>query len=99
MESAVIPKGNDMTETASGSAAQNGKRTRKGLADPSCQHSRRHAPYDEVTWERRDIIMTNWRDGSVNFDSMAWSSRLLVSERRQHCDHQVLPARGRNTAA
>jgi len=25
-------------------------------------------PYDEVTWERRDVIMTNWRDGSVNFD-------------------------------
>ncbi len=25
-------------------------------------------PYDEVTWERRDVVMTNWRDGSVNFD-------------------------------
>ena len=25
-------------------------------------------PYDQVTWERRDVIMTNWRDGSVNFD-------------------------------
>ncbi len=25
-------------------------------------------PYDEVTWERRDVIMTNWRDGSVNFE-------------------------------
>ena len=25
-------------------------------------------PYDEVTWERRDIVMTNWRDGSVNFE-------------------------------
>jgi ribonucleoside-diphosphate reductase alpha chain len=24
-------------------------------------------PYDEVTWERRDVVMTNWRDGSVNF--------------------------------
>ncbi|GAA3188100.1 vitamin B12-dependent ribonucleotide reductase [Dactylosporangium siamense] len=25
-------------------------------------------PYDEVTWERRDIVMTNWRDGSINFE-------------------------------
>jgi ribonucleoside-diphosphate reductase alpha chain len=24
-------------------------------------------PYDEVTWERRDVVMTNWRDGTVNF--------------------------------
>ena len=25
-------------------------------------------PYDQVTWERRDIVMTNWRDGSINFE-------------------------------
>ncbi|MGQ0626235.1 MAG: hypothetical protein ACT4PP_16510, partial [Sporichthyaceae bacterium] len=25
-------------------------------------------PYDEVNWERRDVVMTNWRDGSVIFD-------------------------------
>ena len=25
-------------------------------------------PYDEVTWERRDVVMTNWRDGSVVFE-------------------------------
>jgi len=25
-------------------------------------------PYDAVTWERRDVVMTNWRDGSVNFE-------------------------------
>src|SRR5689334_10985480 len=24
--------------------------------------------YDEVSWERRDVVMTNWRDGSVNFE-------------------------------
>jgi ribonucleoside-diphosphate reductase alpha chain len=36
-------------------------------------------PYDEVTWERRDVVMTNWRDGSVNFEQrgvefpQAWS--------------------------
>ena len=25
-------------------------------------------PYDEVTWERRDVVMTNWRDGTVGFE-------------------------------
>ncbi|BCJ72940.1 hypothetical protein CS0771_24840 [Catellatospora sp. IY07-71] len=25
-------------------------------------------PYDEITWERRDVVMTNWRDGSINFE-------------------------------
>lgn len=25
-------------------------------------------PYDEATWERRDVVMTNWRDGSINFE-------------------------------
>ena len=25
-------------------------------------------PYAEVTWERRDVVMTNWRDGTVNFE-------------------------------
>ena len=25
-------------------------------------------PYDEVVWQRRDVVMTNWRDGSVNFE-------------------------------
>ena len=36
-------------------------------------------PYDEVDWERRDVVMTNWRDGSINFEQrgvefpVAWS--------------------------
>ncbi|HEX3588524.1 MAG TPA: vitamin B12-dependent ribonucleotide reductase [Pseudonocardiaceae bacterium] len=25
-------------------------------------------PYDEVAWEHRDVVMTNWRDGTVNFE-------------------------------
>ncbi|OHV38251.1 ribonucleoside-diphosphate reductase, adenosylcobalamin-dependent [Pseudofrankia sp. EUN1h] len=25
-------------------------------------------PYDQVTWEQRDVVMTNWRDGSINFE-------------------------------
>src|SRR5262245_53509411 len=66
MESAVIPKGDEMTETASGSAAQNGKGARKGLRIRRVNTHEGTHPYDEVTWERRDVIMTNLRDGSVN---------------------------------
>src|SRR5215470_6053119 len=25
-------------------------------------------PYDEVAWGRRDVVLTNWRDGSINFE-------------------------------
>ncbi|MCW2495038.1 vitamin B12-dependent ribonucleotide reductase, partial [Jatrophihabitans sp.] len=25
-------------------------------------------PYAEITWERRDVVMTNWRDGTINFE-------------------------------
>src|ERR1051325_11302846 len=25
-------------------------------------------PYDAVDWERRDVVMTNCRDGSINFE-------------------------------
>ena len=25
-------------------------------------------PYDQVVWERRDVVMTNWRDGTINFE-------------------------------
>ena len=25
-------------------------------------------PYDEVTWERRDVVQTNWRTGDVVFE-------------------------------
>jgi ribonucleoside-diphosphate reductase alpha chain len=61
-----------MTETASGPAAQDGARggkaTRMGLTMRRIHTREGVHPYDEVTWERRDIVMTNWRDGSVNFE-------------------------------
>jgi ribonucleoside-diphosphate reductase alpha chain len=63
-----------MTETASGTASQGGTSARSGSAQPKGLTLRRiytregvH-PYDDVTWERRDVVMTNWRDGSVNFE-------------------------------
>src|SRR6202451_1830503 len=61
-------KGEDMTETASGSARHGGKGARKGLTLARIHTRQGVHPYDEVTWERRDVVMTNWRDGSVNFE-------------------------------
>jgi ribonucleotide reductase alpha subunit len=68
-----ILEGEDMTETASsGPAAQGGGRgakgSRKGLTMRRIHTREGVHPYDEVTWERRDVVMTNWRDGSVNFE-------------------------------
>jgi ribonucleoside-diphosphate reductase alpha chain len=56
-----------MTETASGSA-QSGKGAGKGLTVQRIYTRDGVHPYDDVTWERRDVVMTNWRDGSVNFE-------------------------------
>ncbi|MQS06683.1 vitamin B12-dependent ribonucleotide reductase [Streptomyces alkaliphilus] len=65
-----------MTETTSGSARGSRKGTKsggKGAAPKGMRMERIHTtpgvhPYDEVVWERRDVVMTNWRDGSVNFE-------------------------------
>ena len=56
-----------MTETVSGSSPR-GKGSRKGLTIGRIYTSEGVHPYDEVTWERRDVVMTNWRDGTVNFE-------------------------------
>jgi ribonucleoside-diphosphate reductase alpha chain len=56
-----------MTETVSGPAARKGKRG-KGLKVRRINTTAGVHPYDQITWERRDVVMTNWRDGSVNFE-------------------------------
>jgi ribonucleoside-diphosphate reductase alpha chain len=40
----------------------------EGTADRAGVDHRGVHPYDEVDWERRDVVMTNWRDGSINFE-------------------------------
>jgi ribonucleoside-diphosphate reductase alpha chain len=58
-----------MTETASGSARGSGRsRPGKGLRIERVYTTPGTHPFDEVTWERRDVVMTNWRDGSINFE-------------------------------
>ena len=56
-----------MTETVSGPASRKGRRV-KGLKVRRINTTAGVHPYDQVTWERRDVVMTNWRDGSVNFE-------------------------------
>lgn len=60
-----------MTETTSGPAR--GSRSKGSKASKGLRIERVHTtpgvhPYDEVVWERRDVVMTNWRDGSINFE-------------------------------
>ncbi len=60
-----------MTETVgSGARAAAGKKgkTAGGLSVQRVFTTEGQHPYDQVTWEQRDVVMTNWRDGSVNFE-------------------------------
>ena len=60
-----------MTETVSGAGTRRGKgqQARRGGLKVGRIHTTPGVhPYDQVTWERRDVVMTNWRDGSVNFE-------------------------------
>jgi ribonucleoside-diphosphate reductase alpha chain len=65
-----------MTETV-GTPAGNGAATagaspavrpKRGLRIQRVYTTEARHPYDEVTWQRRDVVMTNWRDGTVNFE-------------------------------
>ena len=61
-----------MTETV-GTTGRGRKASPKSGRAPGLTVERLHTtagvhPYDEVTWERRDVVMTNWRDGTVNFE-------------------------------
>ncbi|MFD0397753.1 vitamin B12-dependent ribonucleotide reductase [Kitasatospora sp. NPDC127121] len=67
-----------MTDTTSGSARGSksdkttakggGKAPKGGLPIGRIYTTPGVHPYDEVRWERRDVVMTNWRDGSINFE-------------------------------
>jgi ribonucleoside-diphosphate reductase alpha chain len=55
------------TGAETGAAAESGARP-AGLRMPRVWTTPGVHPYDQVSWERRDVVMTNWRDGSVNFE-------------------------------
>jgi ribonucleoside-diphosphate reductase alpha chain len=56
-----------MTETVGVGAERAGEADRKLTVRRVFTTEGVH-PYDEVNWEQRDVVMTNWRDGSVNFE-------------------------------
>jgi ribonucleoside-diphosphate reductase alpha chain len=57
-----------MTETVSGSTRGGAKgRTNKGLKISRVFTKPGSHPYDEVTWERRDVVQQNWRTGETVF--------------------------------
>src|ERR1700709_1064904 len=59
-----------MTETVSGSAQGKvqGKRAPKGLTMERVFSTAGVHPYDEITWERRDVVQTNWKTGETVFE-------------------------------
>src|SRR5271168_4752579 len=55
-------------ESAAGRGQPARRADRRGLTMSRIYTTPGVHPYDQVTWERRDVIMTNWRDGTVNFE-------------------------------
>src|ERR671918_2639883 len=56
-----------MTETVSGPARQRAPK-KTGLTIERVFSTEGVHPYDEVTWERRDVVQTNWKTGETVFE-------------------------------
>ena len=56
-----------MTETVSGQA-HGAKPGAKGLAYRRTFSTEGVHPYNEVVWERRDVVQTNWKTGETVFE-------------------------------
>ncbi len=65
-----------MTETVSGQSGQGSRKTRNGAPQvrrTGLKIGRVYTtegihPYDQVTWERRDVVQTNWKSGETIFE-------------------------------
>ncbi|MEU5153270.1 vitamin B12-dependent ribonucleotide reductase [Glycomyces sp. NPDC021274] len=57
-----MPKTTKATATATKPPKTDGLKVERVFTTPGVH------PYDEVKWESRDVVMTNWRDGSINFE-------------------------------
>ncbi|SDS35867.1 ribonucleoside-diphosphate reductase class II [Nocardioides scoriae] len=55
-----------MTETVSSTGTARGRR--KGLKIEQTFSTPGVHPYDELTWERRDVVQTNWKTGATVFE-------------------------------
>ncbi|WP_114201779.1 vitamin B12-dependent ribonucleotide reductase [Janibacter anophelis] len=56
-----------MTETAGKPSTRRGTRT-KGLTIERIHTTEGVHPYDEVTWEKRDVVQQNWKTGETIFE-------------------------------
>ncbi len=57
-----------MTETTNASAATGGSATGRGITVDRLFTTPGVHPYDDVTWERRDVVQSNWKTGEVVFE-------------------------------
>lgn len=57
-----------MTETASGARTSQTRKGSKGLKMERIFSTEGVHPYDELTWERRDVVQTNWKSGETVFE-------------------------------
>jgi len=60
-------RGNGMTETA-GARAGARRPGRRGVTIERISTTPGVHPYDEVTWEKRDVVQTNWKTGETIFE-------------------------------
>ena len=57
-----------MAKTRDALSVENGPARRGGLKVGRLFTTKGTHPYDELTWERRDAVITNWRDGTTAFE-------------------------------
>ncbi|MGE3813511.1 MAG: vitamin B12-dependent ribonucleotide reductase, partial [Candidatus Nanopelagicales bacterium] len=57
-----------MTETTSSKASKKGQPRVAGLTIERIYTTPGVHPYDEVTWEHRDVVQTNWKTGETVFE-------------------------------
>ena len=88
-----------MTETAGKPSTRRGSRT-KGLKIERIHTTEGVHPYDEVTWETRDVVQQNWKTGATIFEQRGslpeehelWD--LVIRENPDWFNLVVLPVKG-----
>src|SRR6478672_3638377 len=61
-------RGIHMTETVDGGRIAAQRRKHKGIKVERVFSTEGVHPYDEITWERRDVVQTNWKTGETVFE-------------------------------
>ena len=64
-----------MTETTNGARSAGRKRSGKGVTVQRIFTTPGVHPYDEVVWERRDVVQQNWKSGETIFEQRGVSGR------------------------